>query len=155
MNNKRKGLIAVLITGCLITLIGTVMSSALELNIVNGSGIILVYLSRKALRIQENHKFISTNDLSGQWAPMKREAGVIFCVSGIILAITATAIIGIAINIATATGIVIFLFGAGKLTKPRALSHHTDSVIWLMRIADFPSELISKAQSMKKRRVAT
>ena len=152
--NKRKGLIAVLIIGCLMTLIGTAMSSALELGIVNGFGIFLAILSRKGLRAQENHEFIRTNNPSEQWAPMKKKAGITFCISGIILAITATAIIGTAINIATAIGTLIFLLGAGKSKKPRALSHHTNSVVWLMRIADFPSTLIVKAQNMK-RQVAT
>jgi len=152
MENKRKGLFAVLIIGCLMTLIGTAMSSSFELGIV--IGIVLVYLSRKALRIQENHEFISTSDPSGQWTLMKREAGVIFCVIGITMVITTTAVIGITINIATVIGTIVFLSGLFKLAKPRVLSHHTDSVVKAMRFIGFPPELISKTQSLKRQRVA-
>ena len=148
MTEQRKGLFAVLIIGCLIALIGTVMSSHLELGIVNGFGIALVFLSRKALRIQENHEFISTNDPSGRWVQMKKEAGRIFCAIGITLFVIATILIGTIMNIATAVGVIIFLLGAGKLMKPRTIRNHNKSVVKVMKLFEFPSELILKAQGM-------
>ena len=155
MKSKRKGLIAVLIIGCLMTLVGTAMSSHLELGMINGFGIVLVFLSRKALRIQENYEFISTKNPSGQWVQMKREAGIIFCIIGMISAMTAAVVIGTVINIATAIGIIIFLLGTGKLMKPRVISRHNKLVIKIMKFTEFPPELILKAQSMGRQRVVT
>ena len=149
MVNKRKGLIAVLVIGCLMTLIGTAMSSALELGIVNGFGIILTLLSKNALRIQENHKFIDTKYSQTKWLQLKESTGKIFCAIGIMLTIIATVIIGSVVNIAAICGICIFSLGTGKVAKTISLNSFNEFVVKVMKLFDFPSELITRAKSME------
>ncbi|MCK5084186.1 MAG: hypothetical protein KAQ64_00835 [Candidatus Pacebacteria bacterium] len=149
--NRKVSSVAVIVLGIFITLVGTVMSSSLELGIVNGSGIVLVFLSTRALRTQENFEFINTKIAPERWTFAKMRFGIILIVIGFISAITAAIIIGTAINIATATGLCVLLLGAGKTLKVRALRNHSESVTWAMRLIGYPAALIFRAQSMAKR----
>jgi len=148
--NRKVASVAVLIIGLAVTLIGTAMSSYLELGIVNGFGIVLAFLGTRALGTQENFEFLNTKITPEQWALAKTKFGIILIAIGFISAITAAVIIGITINIATATGLCILLLGAGKILKVKVLKNHPKPVTWVMNLIGYPPASILRARSMAK-----
>ena len=161
--NNRIIFFVFLIIGSILTLVGTAMSSEIGLgivNVINVSGIALLFLSKRLLRLQEDHVFINKNKSPVEWLILKRNTGIIFCVIGIILAIIATTqpttmvIFGmITTNIAIVCGICVFLLGAGKIGKKKMLTNHNAFVIRVMGKYGYPNELIVRARSMNGLRV--
>ncbi|MCK4592474.1 hypothetical protein KAT63_03505 [Candidatus Parcubacteria bacterium] len=150
ITNRKVASVAVIVLGVFITLIGTAMGSSFELGMVNGFGIVLAFLGTRALRTQENFEFINTKIAPERWTLAKTRFGIILIVIGFISTITATVVIGTAINIATATGLCVLLLGAGKILKVKSLSNYPKQVTWVMKFAGYPAVLILRAQSMAK-----